>query len=312
MVLNSFRESWSNPMPSGARGTYEPPDDVHIFDGSEEDDDVEGSRLPLLIVIALFVLAAFAGVVWMAYTQGVQRGRTDAPRTITAQAGPAKVAPNADQAGGTPYKGLKIYEQAAPSDEASDHQSAPPPVNPDVNTQAPAQPETTVATPPPPPADTAANTEPPLSVAKSITPPPVKTIAPPAAAPAPPPKKVVAAVPKPVVKTTPPPATAPIEATAPPAQLGTKVAAAPAATGGAYVLQIGAYKSEAEADAAWKTYSSKHAGTLSGYSKDVKQVDLGAKGTWYRLRVGSFADKNAAAALCAKLTADGGACFPAK
>jgi cell division protein FtsN len=297
-------------MPSGARGTYEPPDDIHIFDGSEEDDDVEGSRLPLLIVIALFVLAAFAGVVWMAYTQGVARGRTDSPRTITALAGPAKVAPNADQAGTTPYKGLKIYEQAAPSDEAADHQSAPPPSNPDVNAQTPAQAETAVATPL---VDPAVSKEPPLSVAKSITPPAAKTTAPPATTPAPLPKKVVvAAVPKPVVKTAPPPATAPVEATAPPAQLGTRVTAAPAATGGAYVLQIGAYKSEAEADAAWKTYSSKHAGTLSGYSKDVKQVDLGAKGTWYRLRVGSFADKNAAAALCAKLTADGGACFPAK
>src|ERR1700743_2248421 len=136
-------------MPS-ARGTYEPPDDIHVFDGSEEDDDVEGSRLPPLIVIALFVLAAFGGVVWMAYTQGVQRGRDGAPKTIVAQSGPAKVAPTADQAGGTPYKGLKIYEQAAPSDEAADHQSAPPPTNPDVNTQAPAQPETAVATPPPP------------------------------------------------------------------------------------------------------------------------------------------------------------------
>ncbi len=86
----------------------------------------------------------------------------------------------------------------------------------------------------------------------------------------------------------------------------------PVATGSGYFLQIGAYKSEAEADTAWKTYSSKHAGALSGYSKDVKQVDLGAKGTWYRLRVGSFADKSAAAALCTKLTAEGGACFPAK
>ncbi|MEI9929454.1 MAG: hypothetical protein WDM89_02510 [Rhizomicrobium sp.] len=100
-------------MPS-ARGTYEPPDDIHIFDGSEEDDDVEGSRLPLLIVIALFVLAAFGGVVWMAYTQGVARGRGDAPRTIVAQSGPAKVAATGDQAGGTPYKGLKIFQQPAP------------------------------------------------------------------------------------------------------------------------------------------------------------------------------------------------------
>jgi cell division septation protein DedD len=134
----------------------------------------------------------------------------------------------------------------------------------------------------------------------------------------PPPQNVAAATPK----VTPPPAAPKTQASAPPAQLGAKITtntehapvahAAPAASGGAYVLQIGAYKSEAEADAAWKTYSAKHGGTLGGYTKDVKQVDLGAKGTWYRLRVGSFADKNAAAALCAKLTAEGGACFPAK
>src|SRR5665213_3533070 len=133
-------------MPS-ARGTYEPPDDIHVFDGSEDDDDVEGSRLPLLIVIALFVLAAFGGVVWMAYTQGVVRGHSEAPKTIVAADGPAKVAPTSDQAGGTPYKGLKIFQQAAPADEAADHQTAPTPTNPDVNTQAPSEPETGVVTP---------------------------------------------------------------------------------------------------------------------------------------------------------------------
>jgi len=300
-------------MPS-ARGTYEPPDDIHVFDGSEEDDDVEGSRLPLLIVIALFVLAAFGGVVWMAYTQGVVRGHAEAPKTIVAAAGPAKVAPTSEQAGGTPYKGLKIFQQAAPADEAADHQSAPPPTNPDVNTQAPSEPETGVVTHGPEQTDSAGS-EPPLSVAKSLTAPPPKAATPPALKVAPPPQKVVAAP-----KVTPPPVATTTEASAPPAQLGTKVVSAepvpvthtaPAA-GGAYVLQIGAYKSEADADAAWKTYSAKHGATLSGHTKDVKQVDLGEKGTWYRLRVGSFADKNAAAAMCSKLTAEGGACFPAK
>ena len=57
-------------MANTGRSTYEPPDDIHVFDGAEDDDDVEGSRLPLLIVIALFVLAAFAGVVWLAYHAG--------------------------------------------------------------------------------------------------------------------------------------------------------------------------------------------------------------------------------------------------
>jgi cell division septation protein DedD len=101
------------------------------------------------------------------------------------------------------------------------------------------------------------------------------------------------------------------EASAPPARLGLKKPPA-AASSGSYVSQIGAYKSQTEADAAWETYRSRHAATLLGYTQDVKMVDLGEKGTWYRLRVGSFANKGAAAALCAKLTTEGGACFPAK
>jgi cell division protein FtsN len=277
-------------MPTG-RTTYEPPDDVHIFDGAEEDDDAEGSRLPLLIVIALFVLAAFGGVVWLAYTQGVARGRSDAPKIIAAQKGPAKVAASgSDQA--TPYKGLKIYQQPAPADEESDRTPAPPPQQAPIETQVvPSEPETTAVTPHPQAAVPKPVETKPAQVAKVTPPPPEIRTTTTAQAPAP------EAAP-------PPPAPKPVEATP---------AAAPAsAAAGAYVLQIGAYKSEAEADTAWSSYHAKHAGALSGYAKSVKQVDLGAKGTWYRLRVGSFASKDAAAALCSKLTAEGGACFPAK
>ena len=64
-------------MPQFERRLYEP-DELRVYDGGDDDMEDEGSRLPLLIVIALFVLAAFGGVVWMAYTQGVQRGRGDA------------------------------------------------------------------------------------------------------------------------------------------------------------------------------------------------------------------------------------------
>ena len=39
-------------MPHYERGVYEPTDEVRVFDGSEDDEDVEGSRLPLLIVLA--------------------------------------------------------------------------------------------------------------------------------------------------------------------------------------------------------------------------------------------------------------------
>src|ERR1700743_2097059 len=97
------------------RGVYEPSDEVRVFDASEEEEDVEGSRLPLLIVLALLVLAMFGGVVWLAYTQGVARGRGETP-VLTAGAGPERVAPPQGSGGNTvPYQGFQSYEQQAPA-----------------------------------------------------------------------------------------------------------------------------------------------------------------------------------------------------
>ncbi len=228
-------------------GIYEPPpDDVRIVDGAEEDFDEEGSRLPLLIVIALLVLAAFGGVVWLAYNQGLQRGREDAPRVIAAQQGPVRTAPQ-NPGGATPYKGLKIYEQPAPQEDEADN-------------TAPAAPAAS------PPAKT-----------KTETPAPALRVAKPAPAKTPAPAKPVPA----------------------------KSAA------GAFMLQIGAYKSEAEANAAWTAFQKKHP-LAGGYASDIQKADLGEKGTWYRLRIGSFDGSSAAGALCDKLKAEGGNCFPAK
>src|SRR5882724_9956679 len=103
---------------------YEPSDDIRVFNGGEDDEDIEGSRLPLLIVIALLVLAAFGGVVWLAYEHGVASGRSE-PRMLIADSGAVKVMPS--DAGGTetPYKGLKIYEQPAPDGEDADAPAQP-------------------------------------------------------------------------------------------------------------------------------------------------------------------------------------------
>jgi hypothetical protein len=265
-------------------------DDVRVFDGGEDEEDVEGSRLPLLIVIALFVLAAFGGVVWMAYQRGVAQGHSEVPRVIAAEPGPAKVAPS--NAGGTPtpYTGLKIYQQPAPSDEQASN-DAPPPPNDAL------KPAPTTPAPTPPPAQTkpapVAVVPPPRPVAAAPTPPAVAKPAP--------------VVPKPApvqVAVVPPPK--PVEA--PPKPVEAPALATPA---GAGLLQIGAYKSEAEANAAWKSYKAKHSSLLSGLSPDLKQVDLGAKGNWVRLRIvaGSKAE---ASSLCTKLKAEGGDCLLAK
>lgn len=306
-------------MPSYERGTYEPSDEVRVFDGREDDEeDEEGSRLPILIVMALLVLAAFGGVVWLAYERGVASGRTE-PRVITAEQGPVRVAPPASaNASDTPYKGLKIYEQPAPSDEeaseAATATNTPPP--------AAAKPAPTmVAAKPPATAPSAMTAAPKPEAAKPVAPKPVAMAAatpPPAAAK---PSPAVAAKPAPAV--TAKPAPTPMAAntaapSAPPPAAPKPAAPTPApetakpAPAGGYVLQIGAYKSQGEADASWKTFAAKHAALLGGFSPDIKQVDLGEKGTWYRLRIGSFADKDAANGLCDKLKADGGNCFLAK
>jgi cell division septation protein DedD len=172
-------------------------------------------------------------------------------------------------------------------------------------------------------------TAPPPATAKPVPAPPApksvasliqqSNIAPPPAKPAPAPKT---ATPPPAMKQAlvPPPgpatgaprqlglATAPTPAAKPIAAVPTPGPASPAAAGG-YVLQIGAYKSQADAEAAWKVYKARHAALLTGYSENVQQVDLGEKGTWYRLRVGGLGDREVALALCDRLKADGGACI---
>src|SRR2546423_12155451 len=106
-------------MPKFERRLYEPADDVRVYDGGEDDFADEGSRLPLLIVIALVVLASFAGVVWLAYTQGVQRGRQVAPRIVAAE--PAQKATGEQK---NPYSGLQIYQTPKPVTESTN--PAPP------------------------------------------------------------------------------------------------------------------------------------------------------------------------------------------
>ncbi|HEY2035358.1 MAG TPA: SPOR domain-containing protein [Rhizomicrobium sp.] len=285
-------------MPSFERGVYEPKsDDVRVFDEDEQEIDEEGSRLPLLIVIALLVLAAFGGVVWLAYSQGVQRGRADAPRMIVAAPGPVKEA--ATDSSDTTHN-LKIYQQPAPAeDDTADSESAPPP------TQI-AKPAPTTVTPKPEAAPAAEAPKPSAMAQAPVTKPAEKpvvaTLKPVEAKPVPPESKPVS---KPVETATLPPPAAVKPAAAETAS------PAPAAAAGAYVLQIGAYKSQADADTAWKAFKSKHPMT-SGYSEDVRKADLGDKGTWYRLRMGSFAGKSAAASFCERLKSDGGSCLVAK
>jgi cell division protein FtsN len=276
------------------RGAHDA-DNVYAFDPNEDDDaDLETSRLPLLIAIALVVLAAFAGVVWLAYTQGVEEGRADAPRIAATQthSAPAKAAAN-------PYAGLNIYQPPASSDagnepiapipprQNAEGDNSQPPLRPSASTAAdrPAPAAELAQTPTPKPASLSARTA--SKIAVPVKP---KTPAPASASAAPPTQTPALATPE--------------------TALSAKTAPAPSqetAAAGAMV-QIGSYKSEAEARQSWTGFKARHA-IAAAFGPDVKQVDLGAKGVWYRLRLGGFGDRRSAAAFCDKLKAQGASCI---
>ncbi len=262
-------------------------DNLPIYDLSDEEiDGEEHSRLPLLIVIALLVLAAFAGVIWLAYNQGVARGRSGAPIVIVAPDGPVRTAPPDADAATTPFTGLKVYGRPETPDAAAQGTAL-----------APAQ-EAQIAPPPP---------------VAALVPPPSPAEAPPvrlnpetppvlAAVPAPPPAPA-----RQVAQAAPPPSPGAVAPAAAPAAPG----AASSALAGKAVLQIGAYESADIANGAWNSFRTRYAEVAGPLAEDVQKADLGAKGIWYRLRVGPFADKAAAAAACEKLKAAGGTCFVA-
>ncbi len=112
------------------RGIYQPlADKVPIYDLADEDPEEERSRAPLLVVIALVVLAAFAGVVWLAYNQGVERGRQGASLVITAPEGPVRIAP--PEATPAPFTNLNVYnDPVSPEQEAKGSALAPSPPPP--------------------------------------------------------------------------------------------------------------------------------------------------------------------------------------
>jgi cell division septation protein DedD len=92
------------------------------------------------------------------------------------------------------------------------------------------------------------------------------------------------------------------------------VQATPAATAGdalsgTHLVQVGAFRSQGEADGQWSKMQGKLGSFLDGKAKDVEVADLGAKGTYYRLRVGPFASADAAKTWCAGLKERGTDCL---
>jgi hypothetical protein len=83
-------------------------------------------------------------------------------------------------------------------------------------------------------------------------------------------------------------------------------AAAPAS--GGYVVQVSAQKTEAEAQAAFRSLQGRYPDQLGGRSLIVRRKDT-ASGPMYGTQVGPFASRDEAVQMCEGLKAAGGSCF---
>ena len=76
-------------------------------------------------------------------------------------------------------------------------------------------------------------------------------------------------------------------------------------------VQLGAWRSEEEANAGWNAAKLKARGALDGFSPRIVSADLPGKGRYYRLRISLMGGQNQSA-LCANLGSKGVACLPAR
>jgi cell division septation protein DedD len=308
------------------RNLYEPPyDDALLYD-----TDLEPERprsRPLVVLLGIVVLAAFAGVVWVAYNQGVKQGQNGLP-VLTADAGPTRIVP--DPATASPAidpAPAKSYDRLMSSEPEGDQVNMLP---------KPEQPKTT-----PSPQDLAAVTElaedsvggkfgtkasdfdAPLDPGMDTTVGAISgapaasediTAALPSRDAATKPAPTALAPAKPVQpKAVTPPAPAPAPVKTPPVEIAPAPEAPPAAEApdalAGVQIQLGSFPNSTLAASAWSKIKSANQDLFADHRAAFNRAEIPGKGTWFRLRVGGFADKAAAKAACEQLAATGQACI---
>ncbi len=101
--------------------------------------------------------------------------------------------------------------------------------------------------------------------------------------------------------------------TAEPNKPKTSLAPQPVPLSGDYVVQVASLRSQAQAQQTWSKLSTRMSHILtSSQFADIKRVDLGERGIYYRLRVSGLADKNAAQRLCSRFKANKQDCIVTK
>ena len=267
------------------------------------------TRLILTIALALLAVAALGVAARHIFFGEAPSGQQASVPVIHADDKPIKTKP--DDRGGmeVPNQDKLVYQRmGSGANEPQTERLLPPPeqpqappapqqrqpsIKPAFTQPVPAKP--TAPEPPTPPA------VPPPQVAVTTPPPPPTT--PSALSPAKPTSPALPAVSVPKVAA---PAAAPAPVTASP-----PAAAAKAASGGAWIVQLASLASEADAKATWTKVRAANRDLLGDLTDDIARADLGSKGVFWRLRVGPM-DEAKARTLCSALEKRSERCFVAK
>jgi len=79
-------------------------------------------------------------------------------------------------------------------------------------------------------------------------------------------------------------------------------------TSGNYVVQVASHKTPEEAESAWSSLRQQYASIFGNRNADIRKVDLGDRGTFYRAMVGPM-NREQANALCQNLKTQGAGCI---
>ena len=269
-------------------------------------------RLPRgRIWVAAVAIFAFVGFTWYAYRQANKAGEEGVAPLIKAEQGPSRVKP--DEPGGmnVPDQDKSVYERVGTDTHATTKVESllPEPEKPMPHPAA-------AANPPSPPVTVAATTTSPPAETKPSA--PTQT----AAVPPPPPPPPSSAQAKAVARIAPaagtPPETQAAKAPAPSSEMKTAAAtpgpeASPsnATASGSYRVQLAALRSEQAADDQWKKLQKAYPDLLGSLASTVVKVDLGDKGTFYRLQAGALSEA-AAKKLCEEMKSRKADCIVVK
>lgn len=275
-----------------SRATREPDYDFGPYEdeyrGFEIRDDETG-RGPLILVLALGVLLIFAGVVWNTYRQGVRPTEGGLP-VIASDTAPYKRSPEA-------RGGLEVVGQDKSYYDSMDGLGDP------------ALEATPVGGPmdlrrPDPVLDGAPSDLPPIEgeeaparikFAETLVQPEPSVLPEPMATREPSERSLQIAAMQPAREDLMPTVSDPV-----PSRF---------TAGGAFQVQLSALRSEEAARSAWTMIQSSAPDLFTGASLDIQRADLGAKGVFYRLRVGAFADRATANGFCDEVKAAGKDCM---